>query len=165
MIASDHAAEYGAPHRMYCMPPLAQLGTPALPVTDEDLQQWQAWTAAVLGALAALDGPLGDAPPEALLAHFDPLVAGAAALLIALRDEAGGQAVNWSATRVRAGGVRAHFTDGRSVQVSGLLRVAPLAAARDAWLTAVVGLAQVTLQTVDRWPDLAPALPATLRFN
>ncbi len=146
------------------MPPLAALGIPTLPVTDAELEGWQSWTAAVLGALAALDGPLGEAPPEALLTHFHPLVLGAAVLLAVLRDEATGEPLTWPATAVEEDDVRVRFADGRGVRVSGLRRIAP-PAPDDSWLTALVALVQVTLRAVDRDPDLAPALPPTLRFN
>jgi hypothetical protein len=147
------------------MTPLTTLGVPALPVTGDNLRDWQTWTAAVLGALAALDGPLADALPEDLLTHFDPLVVGAAALLIVLRDEADGQAVAWDDTRIEGRRVRVLLANGRGLLVRGLDRVAPADAVLESWLTAVVGLAQVTLQAVNRWPDLAPTLPATLRYN
>ncbi len=146
------------------MPPLAALGIPRLPATDDELHTWQPWAAAVLGALAALDGPLGEAPPEELRAYFHPLVAGAAALLWVLGDEARGQAVAWTASTLTANGVLMRFVDGRTVLVSGLQRVAaPLD--DSSWLTALLALAQITLQAAERWPELRPLLPAALRYN
>jgi hypothetical protein len=141
------------------------LGRPDLHVSERELRTWQPWTAAVLGALAALDGPLGDAPPERLLTHFHPLVAGAAVLLTVLRDEADGAAVAWARVVVTDDEVRVPLVNGQWLTVHGLRRVAPEAALSDSWLTALVALAQVTLQTTARWPGLPPTLPPTLRRN
>src|SRR5262249_1615239 len=147
------------------MPPLAALGIPRLPARDDELEAWQPWAAAVLGALAALDGPLGEAPPEELRAYFHPLVAGAAALLWVLSDEARGEAVGWPACAPTAGGLLIRFVDGRTLLVSGLARVAVPLDDNVAWVTALLALAQITLQATQRWPDLAPLLPAALRYN
>jgi hypothetical protein len=132
---------------------------------EGELRKWHAWVAAVLGALSALDGPLGDAPPEHLAASFHPLVAGAAALLAALRDEANGVAVAWDRTTVERDAVCVVLVDGHTLRVEGLERVAPGAALGESWLTAVVALAQATLQATARWPALPPTLPAALRRN
>ena len=144
--------------------PLVSLGRPTLPTSEADLCRWQPWAAAVLGALAALDGPLGTAGPRALSAYFPPLVVGAATLLVVLRDECRDVAVAWDAVALGAGGVRVRFVDGRSVTVADLERLAPAGADRS-WLAALIGLAQLTVQAVDRWPELPPALPAPLRTN
>jgi hypothetical protein len=147
------------------MPPLASLGIPHLPATADELESWQPWAAAVLGALAALDGPLGETSPEELRAYFHPLVAGAAALLWVLSDEARGQEVAWPACAPTAGGILMRFVDGRAVLVSGLVRVAAPQDDDVAWLTALLALAQITLQAAQRWPELRPLLPAALRYN
>src|SRR4051794_16201130 len=107
------------------MLPLAALGIPVLPVSDRELRAWQPWTAAVLGALAALDGPLADDPPAYLLSQFHPLVAGAAALLTVLRDEAAGVAVGWEGVVVADGQLRVPLVDGQQLTLHGLACVAP----------------------------------------
>ena len=143
--------------------PLVSLGRPTLPTSEADLRRWQPWAAAVLGALAALDGPLGAAGPDALGAYFPPLVVGAATLLVVLREECRDVAVAWGQVALDADGVRVRFVDGRSVTVGQLERLA--AGADRSWLAALIGLAQLTVQAVDRWPELPPALPAPLRTN
>src|ERR687886_234950 len=95
--------------------PLDRLGVPGLLATQEDLWAWQPWAAAVLGALAALDRPLDDASPEQLLAYFHPLVAGAAALLVVVRNESQEVAVAWDAVALQDDAVHVCFVDGRSV--------------------------------------------------
>ncbi len=100
-----------------------------------------------------------------MLTHFHPLVVGAATLLSVLRDEAAGVAVAWDRVAVSGGGVCVPLVDGQEITGRGLERVAPAAARRDTWLRALIGLAQATLQTTGRWPDLPPSLPATLRCN
>ena len=147
------------------MLPLAMLGTPAMFGVEGELREWQAWVAAVLGALSALDGPLGDGPPDQLGAYFHPVVAGAAALLAVLRDEANGVAVAWDRTTVDGDAVCVVLADGHSLRVEGLDRVSPEAASAEAWLMALVALAQLTLQTTARWPALPTTLPAALRRN
>jgi hypothetical protein len=147
------------------MLPLTALGTPVLPVSDHEVRAWQPWTAAVLGALAALDGPLADDPPERLLIHFHPLVAGAAALLTVLREEAVGVLVGREGVVVANGALRVPLVDGRQLTLHGLVCVASHTAPADTWLTALMGLAQATLQGTARWPGLPPILPVSLRRN
>lgn len=147
------------------MLPLSALGAPRPFAGEGELRKWHAWVASVLGALSALDGPLGEAPPEQLGAYFHPLVAGAAALLAALRDEASGVAIAWNRTTVDGGVIHVALVNGDALSLQGLDRLAPAASARDAWLTAVVALAQVTLQATSRWPAIPATLPAALRRN
>jgi hypothetical protein len=147
------------------MLPLAALGTPQTFEADGELRRWQPWVASVLGGLSALDGPLGDAPPEHLRTYFHPLVVGAAALLAVLRDEADGVAIAWDRTTVGGGRVCVALLNGEAITVEGLQRAAPDATPDDAWLTALVALAQVTLQATARWPALPPTLPVALRRN